>query len=59
MSFYRIYSMAFWTMAVKPEFVQPAQRPRGMSADELIKGVKIAGAPKTMALLKLGARLLA
>jgi hypothetical protein len=30
-----------------------------MSADELIKGVKIAGAPKTMALLKLGARLLA
>ena len=30
-----------------------------MSADELIKGVKIAGATKTMALLKLGARLLA
>jgi len=28
---------------------------KGMSADELIKGVKIAGAPKTMALLKLGA----
>ena len=50
--------MAFWTMAVKPEFVQPAQRPRRMPADELIKGVKIAGAPKTMALLKLGARLL-
>ena len=32
---------------------------KGMSADELIKGVKIAGATKTMALLKLGARLLA
>jgi hypothetical protein len=30
-----------------------------MSADELIEGVKIAGAPKTMAFLESGARLLA
>jgi predicted peroxiredoxin len=32
---------------------------KGMSADDLIEGVEIAGAPKTMAFLESGARLLA
>jgi predicted peroxiredoxin len=31
---------------------------KGMSADDLIEGVEIAGAPKTMAFLESGARLL-